>query len=132
MMASHSTLEVLKNQTLEDRDSLDEDKARRVSMSLLMHYPNHPWIVSWQGRVIVVRHAMISHLCDINNLGGFGFILKHADSHSARHLSRSAMIAGGSILELFGMPRGAWDGQTMPKLPLDIKKKGLGNKGVIV
>lgn len=101
----------------EENESLDLQKAHEVAATLESHYPNHPWIVSFQGRVLVVRHMGICDLVRVD-LGrdGFGFVLKHLDSHTAAELAHSAMLAGGQMLEAFGLPRGAWDGRD-PQIP---------------
>lgn len=84
-------------------------KAREVNKTLEQHYPGHPWRVSFQGRVLVVRHAEINEFVR-DNLGrdGFGFVIKHAQAFSATKLAHDAMVAGGQMLEAFGIPRGAW------------------------
>lgn len=104
-------------------ESLDLQKAHEVASTLESHYPNHPWLISFQGRVLVVRHLAISDLVR-NDLGrdGFGFVLKHLDSHTASELAHSAMLAGGQMLEAFGLKRGAWDG-TEPVVPAGWKRK---------
>jgi hypothetical protein len=98
-------------------ESLDLQKAREVAHTLEKIYPGHPFLVSFQGRVLVVRHMLISALVR-SALGrdGFGFVLKHLESHSASDLAHSAMVAGGQMLEAFGLPRGKWDGRA-PTVP---------------
>jgi hypothetical protein len=70
-----------------------------------------------------VRHLAISDLVR-NELGrdGFGFVLKHLDSHSASDLAKNAVMAGGQMLEAFGLKRGAWNG-TEPTVPSGWKRK---------
>jgi hypothetical protein len=107
----------------EANESLDLQKAQEVAETLEREYPGHPWLVSFQGRVLVVRHLAISDLvrCDLGR-DGFGFVLKHLDSHSASDLAHSALMAGGQMLEAFGLPRGAWDGRD-PVIPAGWKRK---------
>lgn len=92
-------------------EALDAAKAQEVLATLCSHYPGHLWQVSWQGRVLVVRHALISAVVR-SQLGrdGFGFVLKHLDTHSSQQLAHNAMLAGGQLLEAFGYTRGSWDG----------------------
>lgn len=101
---------------------LDLAKATDVARTLEREYPNHPWLVSFQGRVLVVRHLGISDLVR-SELGrdGFGFVLKHLESHTAAQLAANAVRAGGEMLEAFGLPRGAWDGRE-PVVPSDWKR----------
>lgn len=98
-------------------ETLDLAKAQEVLETLCKHYPLHLWQVSFQGRVLVVRHALISDAVRLQlGRAGFGFVLKHLDSYSAAQLSHNAMLAGGELLEAFGFPRGAWDGSE-PVIP---------------
>jgi len=107
----------------ESNESLDLQKAHEVATTLEQHYPNHPWLISFQGRVLVVRHLAISDLVR-NSLGrdGFGFVLKHLDSATSSELAKNAVMAGGQMLEAFGLRRGAWDG-TEPTVPAGWKRK---------
>jgi hypothetical protein len=114
------------SETLEAGDpgeSIDLQKAHEVAQTLERTYPAHPWLVSFQGRVLVVRHLVISDFVR-NRLGrdGFGFVLKHLDSHSAHDLAHNAVMAGGQMLEAFGLPRGKWDGRE-PTVPSGWKRK---------
>ena len=98
-------------------ESLDLQKAQEVAETLERHYPNHPWLVSFQGRVLVVRHIVISDMVrDLLGRDGFGFVLKHLDTSGAKDLARKAVMAGGQMLEAFRLPRGAWQGET-PTIP---------------
>jgi len=107
----------------EANESLDLQKAHEVASTLEKHYPNHPWLVSFQGRVLVVRHLAISDCVRVDGgRDGFGFVLKHLDSYSSSDLAKNAVMAGGQMLEAFGLPRGRWDG-TEPKLPSNWKRK---------
>ena len=92
-------------------EALDLQKAQEVARTLEYKYPNHPWLISFQGRALVVRHLAISDLVR-NELGrdGFGFVLKHLDSYSSSDLAHNAMMAGGQMLEAFGLKRAAWKG----------------------
>jgi hypothetical protein len=105
-------------------ESLDLAKAQEVLAALERAYPLHPWGVSFQGRVLVVRHVLIS--CAVReqlSRDGFGFVLKHMDAYSASHLAHNAVMAGGEMLEAFGYPRRIWDGETMPVVPSTWKKR---------
>lgn len=110
-----------------ERGDLDEAhdlaKAQEVLATLCRHYPLHLWQVSFQGRVLVVRHGLISDAVR-RELGrdGFGFVLKHLDSCSASELAHNAMLAGGQMLEAFGYKRGAWDGSD-PVIPSTFKPR---------
>ena len=113
----------------EESESLDLQKAQEVAQTLEQHYPNHPWLVSFQGRALIVRHILISDLVR-NKMGrdGFGFVIKHLDSSSASDLAKKAVMAGGQMLEAFKLPRASWKGEE-PVIPSEwsrskIKKTG--------
>jgi hypothetical protein len=53
-------------------------------------------------------------------------VVKHLNAHSAADLAKSAMLAGGQMLEAFGLKRGAWDG-TEPTLPSGWKRRQTSN-----
>lgn len=107
-------------------EALDLQKAQEVAQTLEKHYSNHPWLISFQGRALVVRHLAISDLVR-NDLGrdGFGFVLKHLTSYSASDLAKNAVMAGGQMLEAFGLPRAAWKGEE-PTVPAGWKRKQPG------
>lgn len=115
-------------QLILERGDVDEShdlaKAQEVLHTLCQHYPTHLWQVSFQGRVLVVRHGLISQTVR-NELGrdGIGFVLKHLDSYSASQLAHNAVMAGGELLEAFGYKRAGWDGFTMPVVPSTWKPK---------
>jgi hypothetical protein len=97
-------------------ESLEQQKAREVGEALQRYYPDHFWVVSFQGQALIVRHMLISGLVK-HQLGrdGFGFVT-NASGKTPKKLAHEAMIAGGQMLEAFGMPRGAWKGED-PVLP---------------
>lgn len=107
-------------------ESLDLQKAKEVAQILERTYSSHPWLISFQGRALVVRHLAISDLVR-NELGrdGFGFVLKHLESYSSSDLAKNAITAGGQMLEAFGLPRAAWKGEG-PIVPAGWKRKQPG------
>ena len=101
----------------------DLAKAQEVLAKLCEHYPLHPWGVSFQGRVLVVRHELISQAVRWHlSRDGFGFVIKHIDSHSPKDLAHKAVMAGGEMLEAFGFKRGSWDGRD-PVIPKTFKPR---------
>jgi len=108
-------------------ESMDLQKAKEVSETLEAHYPNHPWLISFQGRALIIRHLAISDTVR-NDMGqdGFGFVLKHWATSSAKELARNAVMGGGQMLEAFSLPRAAWKGEE-PVLPIGWKRKQTSN-----
>jgi len=108
-------------------EALDLEKAKEVSVTLEKHYPNHPWLISFQGKALIIRHLAISDTVRTEmGQDGFGFVLKHLNAHSATQLAKNAVMAGGQLLEAFGLPRKAWKGEE-PILPKGWKRKQNGN-----
>jgi hypothetical protein len=90
-------------------EALDMEKAKEVGEKLNEIYPGHLWAVAVQGGVLVVKNLAISSF--------YGFVIKHADSHSSFDLAHQAVIAGGELLERAGIPRDRpWDGRMAQKL----------------
>lgn len=89
-------------------------------------YPNHPWSVQFQGGAMIVRHTVINAaVAEHLRRDGFGFLMPKDKLDTARNVSKSAVEAGGAMLELFGLKRGAWDGSD-PTIPKDWRPKQAG------
>lgn len=90
-------------------------------------YPNHPWLVQFQGGAMIVRHTVINaEVAAVLKRDGFGFLLPKEKLGHHKEVVKSAIHAGGAMLELFGYRRGAWDGSD-PKIPSDWKAKQEAN-----
>ncbi len=87
-----------------DAESVEmEAKAKEVALLLTRTYPAHPWMVGWApGMTLIVKH--MAGDCR------YGFTIDACRSFSASDLARSAMLAGGELLERMGLPRTAWNG----------------------
>lgn len=97
--------------------------AKDVGETLCRLYPNHPWLVSFQGRAIVVRHlAIASEVARVIGREGFSAMLPRDKLGTPKMIAHTAMAFGGQLLEAFGLPRGAWDG-TAPTVPKSWKRK---------
>jgi len=95
------------------------DLALEISHQLEKHYPNHKWIVSFQGGALIVRHALINaYAAEKLKREGFGFVLPATANSSRRNAVKAAIEGGGAMLELFHMKRGAWLGEE-PTAPND-------------
>ena len=100
-----------------DSEASDQAKAITVGEALNRCYPNHFWVVSFQGHALIVRHMLISGFVkEFLDQDGFGFLLPNAATDTPQQLAHAAMHAGGQMLEAFGMPRGAWHGEE-PVIP---------------
>lgn len=86
--------------------------ALQVGEALNKHYPNHPWVVCFQGGALVIRHLEIAGAV-AQEIGreGFSALMAPEKLGTYKEITRSAVEFGGMLLELFGLPRGAWDGR---------------------
>lgn len=92
--------------------------ALAVGEALNDAYPNHPWVVGFQGGGIVVRHLIIAAEVEkVIGKGGFSSLLPKDKLGTPKEIRRSAIEFGGQLLETFGMKRGAWDGNEQPIVP---------------
>ena len=91
-----------------------------IASELCRAYPDHPWQVSFQGGAMIVRHEHINAFAaGALKREGFGYLLPKDKLGSHREVVRSSVQAGGAMLELFGYPRGKWDGERLPEVPKD-------------
>jgi hypothetical protein len=91
--------------------------AMDVGRALEKEYPNHPWIVAFQGGALVVKHMAISDEWKAaTGKEGMCFLLPRDKIGTASEVRYSALQAGGQMLEAFGLRRGAWTGER-PKAP---------------
>ena len=91
--------------------------AQQVGEALNKAYPNHPWVIGFQGRGLVIRHLSIaSEVARVIGREGFSSLLPREKLGTPKEVTHTAMEFGGQLLEAFGLPRGAWDG-TLPVVP---------------
>jgi hypothetical protein len=95
----------------------DMELAVEIGRVLQREYPNHPWIVGFQGRGLVIRHlAIASEVARVIGREGFSSLLPRDKLDTPKEVTRSAIRFGGELLEAFGLPRGPWDGR-LPIVP---------------
>lgn len=95
----------------------DMQLAEYIGNELQKEYPNHPWIVGFQGRSLVIRHLSIaSEVHRMIGREGFASLLPRNKLGSPKEIRKTVMEFGGSLLEAFGLPRGPWDGR-LPVVP---------------
>lgn len=86
--------------------------ALAVGEALNKAYPDHPWLVGFQGGHIVVKHLAIEDAVH-GAIGkrGFSCALSYDRLTTHKQVSDSAIRMGGQLLEQFRLPRGKWDGR---------------------
>ena len=96
-----------------DADELsDMELALQIGKVLQEKYPNHPWIVGFQGRGLVIRHlAIASEVARVIGREGFSTLLPQEKLGTPKQLAHSVVTFAGELLEAFGLPRGPWDGR---------------------
>jgi hypothetical protein len=99
-------------------EASDCELAQHIGRALQDAYPDHPWVVGFQGRALVIRHLGIaSEVHRVIGRDGFAARLDRAKLGTPKQVSHSATMMGGQLLEAFGLPRGRWDGRT-PQVPV--------------
>lgn len=101
----------------------DMELAVYIGQVLQKEYANHPWIVGFQGRGLVIRHlAIASEVARVIGREGFATLLPREKLGTPKEIAHSAVMFGGELLEAFGLPRGPWDGQ-LPIVPVNWKPR---------
>lgn len=104
-------------------EASDRDLAIHIGQVLEKTYPNHPFIVGFQGRGLVIRHlAIASEMARIIGREGFATLLPREKLGTPKEVTHSAVMFAGELLEAFQLPRGAWDGR-LPVVPAGWKHK---------
>lgn len=86
--------------------------ALEIGAILQKTYPNHPWIVGFQGRGLVLRHLGIaSEVARVIGREGFSSLLPREKLGTPREARHAAIMFAGELLEAFGLRRGPWDGE---------------------
>lgn len=100
----------------EPEEASDLAQALEIGQILDKHYPNHPWMISFSGHALVIRHLAIANAVAMaTGREGFGSVLPPGVV-TPKNLSTEVVKHGGMLLEAFGYPRGPWDGSD-PKVP---------------
>ena len=104
-------------------EASDRDLAIHIGQVLERHYPNHPFIIGFQGRGLVIRHlAIASEMHRVIGREGFATLLPREKLGTPKQVTHAAVMFAGELLEAFQLPRGAWDGRT-PIVPSAWKYK---------
>lgn len=86
--------------------------AKAVGIALQKAYPDHPFLVGFQGGHIVVKHLAIEDAVHAAiGKRGFSCALPYDRLTTHKQVSDSAIRMGGQLLEQFKLPRGKWDGR---------------------
>jgi hypothetical protein len=81
--------------------------AKDLGVTLNRHYEHHPWVIDVQGGALILRHRVITRVADeFLKRSGFGYLMPPHKRGTYHETMRSAVNAGGAMLELFGLPRG--------------------------
>ena len=102
---------------IEADEATDLDWSMHVIKELDKHYPGHPWIVSFQGGALIVRHVDIAHAVTMKTgKSGFGSVLPPHRGGSLKEILPSAVRFAGELLEAFQMPRGRYNPHEYPAI----------------
>jgi hypothetical protein len=93
-------------------EASDRDLAMEIGKILMRAYPNHPFVVGFQGRGLVIRHLGIaSEVHRVIGREGFSTLLPREKLGTPKALNHAVIMFAGELLEAFGLPRGPWDGE---------------------
>lgn len=102
----------------------DLDLALAIGAALEKAYPNHFWLVSFAGHNLIIRHLLIANFVTLRTgKEGFGSLLPRDKIGTVHEATQVAVKFAGALLEAFGLPRGPWDGTTVPVIPPDLLKE---------
>lgn len=103
---------------IKPEEATDEAWTLEIARALDEHYPGHPWIVSFQGGALIVRHVQIAHAVMMRTgKQGFGSVLPPHKQGSRKEAIASAVRFAGELLEAFQIPRGRWREECAPVCP---------------
>lgn len=110
-------------------EAADLAKALEIGKILERHYPNHPWVISFQSHALIIRHLPIANAVTMaTGKEGFGSVLP-PNIVTAKNLNDEVVRFAGAMLEAFSLPRGAWDGRD-PIVPQDLIKAALAGRSL--
>lgn len=110
-------------------EAADLAKALEIGKILERHYPNHPWVISFQSHALIIRHLPIANAVTMaTGKEGFGSVLP-PNIVTAKNLNDEVVRFAGAMLEAFSLPRGAWDGRD-PIVPSELIKAAIAGRSL--
>lgn len=104
-------------------EASDRDLAIHIGQALERQYPNHPFVIGFQGRGLIIRHlAIASEMARVIGREGFATMLPREKLGTPKQATHAAVMFAGEMLEAFQLPRAAWDGR-LPIVPTAWKYK---------
>ena len=98
--------------TSEEQTALDNAACKRAISVLYDNYPGHEWQVDLSSGVMNIRNANLST--------NYGWV-QRMDEVTPRNFDKKVMMAGGEILERFGMPSGKMNIEIYQELPKNLR-----------
>jgi hypothetical protein len=104
-------------------------QALDIGKILERHYPNHPWVISFQSKALIIRHLPIANAVTMaTGKEGFGSVLPPG-MVTPKNLTTEVVRHAGAMLEAFQLPRGPWDGRD-PVVPADLIKAAVAGRSL--
>lgn len=107
-------------------DVADIKVCNDVNDILTRYYPGHFWMVGCNHKAGTV-HIELPYQTRIQTRFPYGYLLHITSLSNPDVMKKKVMIAGGEMLERYGLPRGAANDYTA----IDARKHGLDKSGVI-
>ena len=103
------------------QDALDMTTAKDYADALNTAYPGHLWAVNVQGDqgIVTIHNLMLS--------GKYGYLLHLNKRYSASEARKTAVMAGGEILERFKVARGRMNEDKLNQMPVDFAGNPIGD-----
>lgn len=98
--------------TSEKFDRMDQAACERAATTLFKKYPGHDWKVAIDGGCMKIWSMNLS--------SNYGWLQRMSEV-TPRDFDKKIMLAGGEILERFGMPAQQMDIQIWKELPRDLR-----------
>lgn len=110
-------------------EAQDLAQALEIGKILERHYPNHPWVISFQSHALIIRHLPIANAVTMaTGKEGFGSVLPPGIV-TPKNLTDNVVRFAGAMLEAFSLPRGPWDGRE-PIVPPDLIKAAMAGRSL--
>jgi hypothetical protein len=121
--------QILQIEPGDPEESQELAQALQIGQILERHYPNHPWVISFQSKALIIRHLPIANAVTMaTGKEGFGSVLPPG-MVTPKNFTTEVVRHAGAMLEAFQLPRGPWDGRD-PIVPESLRQAALAGRSL--